>query len=113
MKKLINNVSYYLKRHLVDAIAGVSAGNPVYALLETLVARMPDGDSINAKYNGTAASFLGVASLYSIVRDFSMRSFKITQQSKRAMIWAHDALYGAVFSFAYFFPLYGYTNVGR
>jgi len=87
-----------LKNHLVDVVGGVSAGNPIYAVLETQVARIPIQKSINSKYSWFCLALIGAGSLYTKGRDYTMSKCKITNDSSLVYRLAHDAVYGPLFS---------------
>lgn len=88
-----------LKLHLVDATAGVSVGNPIYALIETIGLNVPDRTSWTAKLTGSLLSYAGLSTLYNQGRDMSLKFFGITRNTKKYLRKIHDGLYGAVFAF--------------
>jgi len=84
----------WTKQHLVDATGLAVVFNPVFAVLETFVSRMPDATSLNARILGTIFAYAGFAAAYSRGMDFSRKHFKVTEKGKKI----HDTLYGMSFN---------------
>ena len=95
------NLTDILKNHFVDLAGGLSASIPIGAVLETKVGSMPYQDSINSKYVWVGLCVVGASSAYSKVRDFTLDRLSITGETwiGKGMKLAHDAAYGAIFSY--------------
>lgn len=81
-----------LKKHLVEATALITVGNPAFTALE-MICGMPHQTSINARLYGTGLIYLGLASLITKGREYSKNYWKINTEEKKHLLLIHDAFY--------------------
>ncbi len=88
-----------LKKHLVEATALITVGNPAFTALE-MMCGMPHQTSINARIYGTGLIYLGLASLITKGRKYSLNYWNIDFERKKYLLDIHDALYSMSVSLA-------------
>ncbi len=89
-----------LKYHLSDSTAMIAEATPVFAAFETGIAGMADGASLNARVIGAILCYAGMGSAYGKGRDAWRKLFKVTDNTKERIQYAHDIAYTAVFNIA-------------
>lgn len=94
----MENITEYLKQHLIDTTASSSVGVPLYAVLETLVLRMSPEDSLRAKFTGVSLGFLGLGTAFARGRDYVRKKLNVNEESSVVKRGVTDAVYGAMFS---------------
>ncbi|MBS3169047.1 hypothetical protein J4210_01055 [Candidatus Woesearchaeota archaeon] len=93
LEKIISGAKQYFS----DSTAVSAATTPVYALLETGIARMPHDLSLDARLWAVGLGYCGLGALIGLGRDYSQRKFGITEQTREAIRRLHDTVYsGAI-----------------
>ncbi len=90
-----------LKYHLVDTTALLTASNPIYSGTETLITRMSDGISINARLIASGIAYLGVGFVFARGRDLSKKLFKINDRTKELVQYSHDIAFTATMNLVF------------
>jgi len=86
------------KTHVVDSIAGLAMTHWSFAIVENVALGMTDAQSLKARALVTAATFLGMGSVFSRLRDVSRRYFNVTDTTPEKLQARHDILYTMAFN---------------
>ncbi|MBI4152106.1 hypothetical protein HY495_00210 [Candidatus Woesearchaeota archaeon] len=96
LEKIISGAKQYVS----DSTAVSAATTPVYALLETGIARMPHDLSLDARLWAVGLGYCGLGALIGLGRDYSQKKFGITEQTREAIRNFHDMAYSGAFVLA-------------
>lgn len=88
-KKVVENLKY----HVVDSTALLTLSHPFFTAFETMIAGMSTDISMNTRLYITGLTYLGLGYLTGKGRDFSRKTFNITDKTKERIQFIHDSVY--------------------
>jgi hypothetical protein len=104
--KTANNFGTALKYYIVDTTALLTTSTPIYAAMETFGSGMSSDTSLEARLKVVQLSYMGLAVVYTKLRDLSKYVFNINDSSAEKVHKIHDSLYTTVFNIGISVPVY-------
>ncbi len=95
-----------LREHLVCSTALIVQSTPVFAALETVVAKMPQDVSLNSRLIAAGMFYAGLGYAFNAGREVYRKFAGVKQTDSETKQVIHDSIYGSAFSLAISPPIY-------